>query len=241
MAGNQNAIPRLWLRFDGEVWQETVREAEGCMAENSDAAASQDALADAHAALQADRTLQWTFEPVAARPPPPDLSGPIVDFLRMIAPLLTWAFWIAVAIVVAAIAWMVLREIVRRRAVIAASNAGDAPVAAPLFQFEPARARALIEEADRLAAEGRFGEAVRILLHRSIDDIARAHPRLIGPASTSREISATAPLSDNGRAAFARIAAAVEASLFAGREIDAQGFSECRALYEGFALKGLGR
>src|SRR5262249_29788159 len=99
-----------------------------------------------------------------------------------------------------------------------------------------ARARALLADADRLAAQGLFAEAVHLLLFRSIEDIDERRPRSIKPALTSRNIAQLDALPSSARPAFARIATSVERSFFGGREIDAQDFQECRRAYEAFAI-----
>jgi len=130
-----------------------------------------------------------------------------------------------------------VREILRRLPAqwrLGKKQAQETPK--PVFRPTATRARALLEEADRLASEGRYSEAVRVLLHRSIEDIERAFPVTISPAQTSREIARLEPLSAQGRDVFTGIAQAVETSLFGGRALDAARFAECRAAYASFAL-----
>ncbi|WP_232332913.1 hypothetical protein [Novosphingobium aquimarinum] len=100
-------------------------------------------------------------------------------------------------------------------------------------------AAALLEEADRLAAEGRYGEAAHLLLQRSVEHIAEARPEWLLPASTAREISAFPMLSERARGAFAIIAGRVERSAFAQRELDARDWQAARGAYSQFALDGL--
>jgi hypothetical protein len=98
---------------------------------------------------------------------------------------------------------------------------------------------ALLEEADRLAAEGRYGEAAHLLLQRSVEHIAAARPEWLLPASTAREIAAFPMLSERARRAFAEISARVERSLFALRDLDAGDWRAARAAYADFALAEL--
>jgi hypothetical protein len=99
-------------------------------------------------------------------------------------------------------------------------------------------ARALLEEADRLAAAGRYAEAVRLILHRSIEDIEGHRPRLVRPAYTAREIGRLSDIPDNARNVFVGIAGVVEKSFFGGQGLDAAGFADCRKAYEAFAFPG---
>ena len=100
-------------------------------------------------------------------------------------------------------------------------------------------ALALLEDADRLAAEGRFDEATHLLLRRSVAQIAGARPDWVHPASTAREIAAIAALPDSARSAFATISTRVERSLFALRRLDATDWSVAREAYARFALERL--
>ena len=82
------------------------------------------------------------------------------------------------------------------------------------------QARALLSDADRLAAEGRFGEAVHLLLFRSIEDIdALTMPAK--PALTSRDILDLRALPSAARAALSRLVTTVEWNFFGGRPVDA--------------------
>jgi hypothetical protein len=91
-------------------------------------------------------------------------------------------------------------------------------------------------EAKRLIAERRYEEAVRVLLHRSINDIEDAFPTLVAPSLTAREIGMLEQLSARGREVFSRIARAVETSLFGGHSLDAGEFAECRRVYVEFVF-----
>lgn len=96
---------------------------------------------------------------------------------------------------------------------------------------------ALLADADRLADEGRFGEAARLLLQRSVYHIAEAQPDWLEPASTAREIAVLPRLPERARQAFGVIAALVERSLFALRELDASDWQAARTAYADFALQ----
>lgn len=100
---------------------------------------------------------------------------------------------------------------------------------------------ALLEEADRLAAEGRYGEAAHLLLRRSVEHIAEARPEWLMPASTAREIAAFPMLSDRARGAFGVIAGRVERSAYAMRDLDAGDWEAARGAYSEFALAGVER
>lgn len=100
-------------------------------------------------------------------------------------------------------------------------------------------ALALLEDADRLAAQGRYGEAAHLLLQRSVGQIRAARPGTVQPASTAREIARLPQLPQAARTAFGVVADRVERSLFALRDLDAQDWTAARAAYADFALAAL--
>lgn len=114
--------------------------------------------------------------------------------------------------------------------------------AAPEAAWTPDHAAALVllEDADRLAAQGRFDEAAHLLLQRSVGQIAAARPDWLHPASTAREIAGLPGLPESARAAFAVIAARVERSLFALRPLAREDWLAARGAYADFALAPLG-
>lgn len=192
-----------------------------------------DPVAAAHARLLQDPALQFGFDSVELTPPP-DWLKPLLEVLAAIAPILTWIFWGALALAAAGILWFILRELIRlrwphRRRTVAAAE----PEA---WRPQPAQARALLDEADRLAAEGRYADAARLLLHRSIEDLEQRRPRTVRPALTARDIARLDSLPAAARPAFHAIAEVVERSAFGGRPVDAPGFEACRNAYEAFAF-----
>lgn len=212
---------------------------------------SRQALASAQAQLMGDRTLQFTF---GKAPPTPDPQLPhwlqallhaIGQFLRGAAGFLgglgtvmEWVFVGGLAVALALVIFFIGREIIRARWPGLFKRKAK-PKPAPLdWRPEASAARALLEEADRLAAAGEYAEAVHLLLYRSIEDIHGRRPRLVRPAFTAREIAGLEGLPAAARPTFAAIAHVVEHSFFGGREVDAAGFSECRRAYEAFAFPG---
>lgn len=96
-------------------------------------------------------------------------------------------------------------------------------------------ARQWLNEADRLAATGRYSEAVHHLLLRSVEDIGQRRPRLLRPALTSRELARAEAIPSAPRRLFADLAAVVERSLFGGVPVGADEWERCRQAYADFA------
>jgi len=101
----------------------------------------------------------------------------------------------------------------------------------PLYQPARAQAQILLDEIDRLAAEGKYGEAVHTLLFRSIQDIDRNRPNVVRRSLTSREIGQLSVLTVEARTAFSTIAGVSELSHFGGAPIGKAGFDTARAAY----------
>jgi len=206
------------------------------MAASQDAPAA-DGFARAHAQLLADHDLQFSFTSIQLQPIPAwfkPLAQLLAAIAKLIAPVLQWLFWLGLAAIVAAVLYFIAREIIRQR--WPGRRKGAAIVLQPEWRPEPARARALLEDADRMAEQGLYTEAAHLLLFRSIEDIDGRRPRLVRPALTARDIARLQDLPATAAAAFSIIAQAVERSIFGGRGLDSEAFAECRRAYEAFAF-----
>jgi hypothetical protein len=192
-----------------------------------------DALARAHAALLRHSELQFDFGRFTPPEPPPWLR-PLMRLLAAMAPAFKWLFWIGLALGVGMILWFVGLELLAAR--FPSLRRRATALSEPQWRPTAAKARTLLEDADRLAADGRYGEAVRLILFRSIEDIDARWPGEVRPALTSRDIAALAILPPAARRTFAGIAQVVEKSLFGGRPVDAGQFGACREAYAALAL-----
>ena len=185
------------------------------------------------------------FEPV----PPPEPRQP-PDWLLAIGRWLNEALagfidlfgsaWPVVKIGLIA-AGLVLLALLGRRLWQLYSDRQRASRSDPADDWQPdeTEALALLEEADALAAAGRYGEAVHLLLERSVGQIRLARPDWLAPSTTSREIARLAALPDRARSAFAIIAAQVERALFARAELAERDWLDARGAYADFAAVGL--
>ncbi len=160
------------------------------------------------------------------------LVAPIARFLSQILGLNARTIEIALIVLAGAgllwAAWVLLwpRWLARR----------TAPKPVPEWTPDTNAALALLEDADALAAAGRYDEAARLLLHRSVGEIAASRPDWLAPSSTSREIGANPRLPWRARAAFTVIAREVERSLFALTGLVREDWERARAAYAEFAL-----
>jgi hypothetical protein len=202
-------------------------------------------LQSAQARLMGDGSLQFSF---TKAPPPPPLNPPprwLVDFLRWLGgvfanagEVLKWIFIAGLGAALGLVLFFIVREILRTRWPGLFKRKAAARQKPLDWRPDAKAARALLEDADRLAAAGDYAGAAHLLLHRSIEDIEVRRPRLVRPAFTSREIARLDDLPEAARATFSHIAEVVERSFFGGREVDAAGFAECRRAYESFAFPG---
>lgn len=189
-----------------------------------------------HKELLGRKDLQFAFTaPEAPEPPPSWLNG-LFEFFRVLGPVFEVIFWGAIALGVVAVLWFIGREFWASRIGLNPKIKEDGDPQVTAYRPEPAKARALLEEADRLAAAGRYDEAARTLLHRSIEDIEQRLPQSIRKAQTSREIAGLSLLPEVVRGAFRPITRAVEQSWFGGRPLDAESYQTCRKAYADFAL-----
>lgn len=204
----------------------------GVGAAGAEGEAAERTFAAAHAALLKTRGIQFDFAGAPAPPPPPPWLEPLIRFLQAIAPIFPYIFWGGVILGAGLILYFIARELIPERWF----RRKKAEIAATDWRPEPETARALLEDADSLAAAGRFDEAIHLLLFRSIDDLRARRPGAVKPALTSRDIAGLEVLPAGPRAAFARLARAVELTFFGGRAAGADAFGAARSDYEAFAF-----
>lgn len=174
-----------------------------------------------------------------------EMLAPVGRFFAWIAsfmpdlPFARFLLWSMIAVAAVFVVWIVVDRVrsgewrLRRRT---KQDADDGEV--DQWQPDAAPARAWLQEADVLAAQGRYAEAVHHLLLRAVEDIARRRPQLVRPALTSRELGDAAMLPGPVRGLFSRIALLVERSLFGGRPVDADDWGQARTAYADLVLPG---
>jgi hypothetical protein len=155
-------------------------------------------------------------------PVPPDIGGShfmlSLGPLGVIANLVLWAV-LALAVAVA-VAWLVTRLGGRTL------DAEVDPESAPALLDVP------LESAQKLAAAGRFAEAIHILLLETLAALSRAAQ--LAPSLTSREILARVPLPPRARDALVGLVLAVEVSRFGGAPAGERDYQACLGRFHAF-------
>lgn len=204
------------------------------MARVTAGASTERSVSEVHAQLHAHREIQ--FDLPAVPPAPPQQRSWLADLFNwgewggLPKPVL----WVLLGVVVLLLVVLAVRWAIRQQRDASVTAGPVDEVAA--WRPEEKVARALLAEAEALAEAGRYEEAVRLLLHRSLEEIARRRPKLLRPALTSREIARIPGLPEPVRDAFAKMAAPVEHSLFGGRRLDRSAWESAREAYRAFAL-----
>lgn len=205
--------------------------------------------------MRADPSIQYNLAPPPKPPAPPawlesflnwlgKIFEPVGRFLKWLGGFLPDAayaralLWAVIALGAAALLWALYNRLTHGKWSLRLPRRAPLQEIAAEEEWAPDEggARAWLEEADALARDGRFAEAIHHLLFRSIEDIAKRRPALARPALTSREIAAADAIPGGARSLFASIARLVERSLFGGRAVDEQDWRKARDAYSDFAL-----
>jgi hypothetical protein len=193
-----------------------------------------DAFEQAHQELLEDSSIQFELLPVE---PPEQRPAQSIQLDRDLGAsndmgaLPQILFWIVIGLAAAGLLYLIVARLwgSRRR---------EGPADQPQVQWQIAQepAMQLLDDADALAAQGRYSEAAHLLLHRSIAEIDRRRPAAVRKALTSRDIARLPAIPARPAQAFAGIVRAVERSLFAGRALDEADWRRCRDDYQRFAF-----
>jgi hypothetical protein len=136
-------------------------------------------------------------------------------------------FIVLIVVVVLLLVGWIGQAIVRRR-----REAPAAEVAAEGAEGEAVRGREpAFDEATRLAAEGRYAEAVHALLLAAIRHFAERSRVSIQPSRTSRELVRLLPLGAEAREAFSDLVRTVELSLFGGAPVGQEEYEQSLARF----------
>jgi hypothetical protein len=186
-------------------------------------------LATAYRRLLRDGEVQFDL-PAFHRPEVPPWLQPLFDWLSHSGPVIKILFWAGLAIIVLLLLWSLygwLAPVVRGWL--------GRPEPQALMQIwtpEAAPARALLAQADALAADGAFADAAHLLLLRSVEQLEARFPGRLRPSWTSRDIARVPMLPPAMAQAFGFIAGIVETGIFGQRPVSADDWSQCRSAYE---------
>ncbi len=204
-------------------------------------------LPEGYEAIRADPAVQ--YEPLKIKQPEPYEPSWFEEMLQAFFEWLgeifspvggalstNWSIiqWILIAVLAAFVLYLAVRLIgplIARGAAVEGALEVE-----PEWQPDREESLALLEDADRLAGEGRFEEAVRLLLKRSVGQIAKAKPDWVHPSSTARELASLQGLSAKARQTFSVISGQVESSLFALEKLSGEDWQRARDAYADFAL-----
>jgi len=188
----------------------------------------------AHEALLRHKDLQFDF-PHYDLPEAPGWLLWLQHWLDKLSPVLNVMWWALGGLALVALLFYLGRLLLRLR-FPERLKVQDMRSAMEDWRPTATRARALLADADALARDGKYGEAVHLLLLRSIDDLEQFRPRVVQRSYTAREIERLDAMPMTVRAAFAGIMEVVEKSRYGGYEVTAKDYERCRAEYERFAF-----
>ncbi|NIA71811.1 hypothetical protein HBA54_24755 [Pelagibius litoralis] len=163
------------------------------------------------------------------RPVPPEIERH--EPLRL-PPWLIEAFLWAIAAIVVVMALMFLYNALQNRTGLKLKRHSgrqtpemvEIPVSPPQKAID---ARTL-EQADVLAAEGRFAEAIHLLLLVAMDRLKRELGARVPPALTSREVLRLAPIPEAAVEPLTRMVSVSEIKHFGGRDAAGPDYDQCR-------------
>jgi len=148
--------------------------------------------------------------------------------LSPIFSMLMWALLIAGGLI---LIFYVARELGRgRKDRVRASDPAIAEEPVPV----EAQLDAPLEDADRLAREGKYAEAIHTLLLRTFQELAKAASSRVSAHLTSREILASIPMLTDGRDALGELVAVVELTWFGDDVPGEPEWLRCRAQFDRF-------
>lgn len=193
--------------------------------------------------MRSDADIQ--FDPVTIPPQPPREPGWFERFIRWLGEQIGefgslfggswgWMRWVLLAAFIALVLFILYRLV---EPYLGWKRKGAEEETLDEWRPDQQASIALLEEADRLAEDGRFDEATHLLLHRSVSQIAAVRPDWVEPSSTARELASFAELPEAARRAFGVIAERVERSVFALRALNRDDWETARRAYADFALE----
>jgi hypothetical protein len=156
---------------------------------------------------------------------PLDVSMPLLGAGAVLGKVIFVVLLVVAGVLI--LGWIARELLARRR--------GADPRTVPEAGASPASLgeKALVfDDAARLAAEGRYAEAVHALLLAAIRHFAERSRTAIQPSRTSRELVRLLPLGPEAREAFAELVRTVELSLFGGAAVGPEDYERNLARFQ---------
>jgi hypothetical protein len=156
---------------------------------------------------------------------PLDVSLPVLGAGAVLGQVIFIILLVVVGVLI--VGWITRELLARRR--------GADPRTRPDAEASPASAvekPLVFDDASRLAAEGRYAEAVHALLLAAIRHFAERSRTAIQPSRTSRELVRLLPLGPEAREAFAELVRTVELSLFGGAAVGPEDYERNLARFQ---------
>jgi hypothetical protein len=163
----------------------------------------------------------------------PEVVGPVIGAGAALTRIVFMV--VAVAVVVLILAWLV-QTLSQRMARGRESAEDEAEVKVKGEDSGPQR-ELDVEDATRLAAEGRYGEAIHALLLAAIHHFSARARLTVQPSRTSRELARLLPLSGDSRAKFNELVLAVERTLFGGEPAGPEDYQRSLERFRALVLR----
>ncbi len=161
--------------------------------------------------------------PVRRAPRPPEAMGDV-------ARVLLWG--LVAVVVVLSIMFLVNEAPHLRRRLLGRGGAHPDEAAGDVGTGDSRRSLGgSLDEADRLARDGTYGEAIHVMLLSLVEALNRGIGRRLAHSLTGREIVGAAGLAEQPGAALSRIVGVAERGHFGGRVSSLADYEECRRDY----------
>jgi hypothetical protein len=169
-----------------------------------------------------------THDPRPSLPRPP--AGPSLSLPAFPVPLSAILWLLFAGALVAGLVWAVRQAGRARRGEDAEAPPADAPAPPPrrALRIGP------LTDVEELARQGRFGEAIHLLLMHLFAALQRRPTTAPAPAQTNREVLARTRLAGEARAALGVLVSAAEMVHFGGREAAREDYENCLGHYRRF-------
>ena len=212
---------------------------------SADASTAADARARAQKLLGKDADGYQTKLPEEAQAKAPSSDAPLkpheprrradeVEVGSAGSPVASAFMWVILGVAVVLLVTFVVREFGDygenvASPVLGTDEGGESAAATALVVERP------LDDAEALARDGRFGEAIHALLLRTLEELMRRLDRPLPRSRTSREILHEVRLPDEARGALSHLVSAVEVSFFGGAEPGAEDYQVCVDRFRRFA------